>query len=113
MPTSSQKTRRQTSRALHVDKPRNLNWRTHLHQTQPINHQPLMRKRNIYLNRTRSHGIGEQGASAAKRKYYLPEEVRHERLTEGGDFVLSRRSAPLSAYKTQARNFAWCLDIIA
>jgi hypothetical protein len=72
-----------------------------------------MRKRNIYLNITLHHGIGEQGARAAKRKYYLTEEVRHKRLTEGGDFVLSRRSAPLSAYEPHARNFVLCLDIIA
>jgi hypothetical protein len=49
-----------------------------------------MRKRNIYLNMMPDHGNGEKGARAAKRKYYLTEEVRNERLTEGGDFVLRR-----------------------
>jgi hypothetical protein len=57
-------------------------------------------------------GIGEQGARAAKRKYYLTEEVRYERLTKGGDFILSRGSAPLSVYEPHARNFALCLDTL-
>jgi hypothetical protein len=36
------------------------------------------------------HGTGLKGARAAKRKYYLREEARNERLKEGGDFVLKR-----------------------
>lgn len=41
------------------------------------------------------HGTGQKDARAAKRKYYLAEEARHERLTEGGDFALSGRSEAL------------------
>ena len=52
-----------------------------------------------------SHGTGQKDARAAKRKYYLEEEVRNERLTEGGDFVLRGRSVPLHLSVPQARNF--------
>jgi hypothetical protein len=53
-----------------------------------------MRKRYIYLNIVPlPNGTGLKDARAAKRKYYLMEGTRNERLTEGGDFVLSR--APL------------------
>jgi hypothetical protein len=52
-----------------------------------------------------SHGNGQKDARAAKRKYYLEEEVRNERLTEGGDFVLRGRSEPLHLSVPQARNF--------
>jgi hypothetical protein len=42
-----------------------------------------------------THGNGQKDARAVKRKYYLREEARHKRLTVGGDFVLSGRSAAL------------------
>jgi hypothetical protein len=70
------------------------------------NHQLPTRARNKYLNiMLMSHGIGQKDARAARRKYYLEEEVRNERLTEGGDFVLSGRSVPLHLSVPQARNF--------
>jgi hypothetical protein len=40
----------------------------------------------------------------------LPKENTIRQLADG-DFVLSRRSAPLSAYEPHARNFVLCLDI--
>lgn len=64
----------------------------------------------MYLNIGPAHGIGRKGARAAKTKYYLEEEARYERLTEGGDFVLSRRSEPLRLCGPEARNFGLCLD---
>ena len=94
MPTSSQKTRSQTSRALHVDKRWYINGRTHLHQTPPSSHQPPMRKRNIYLNITPPHGNGEQGARAASKKYYLNDGARSKRLSEGGDFFEAGAAHP-------------------
>ena len=51
-------------------------------------------------------------ARAAKRKYYLEEEVRNERLTEGGDFVLSGLCEPLKLSDPQARKFVLCLNNI-
>jgi len=40
-----------------------------------------------------AHGTGLKGARTAKRKYYLKEGERNERLDEGGDFVLKRAEA--------------------
>lgn len=56
-------------------------------------HQPPTRKRNIYLNMALPQGIGETGARAAKKKYYLG--VGGRDCAEGGDFFLCRRSGPL------------------
>lgn len=44
------------------------------------------------------HGTGQKDTRAAKRKYYLNEGARNERLTEGGDFVLSRAERTLEAF---------------
>jgi len=52
-----------------------------------------------------------KGARAAQKKYYLKEEARYERLTEGGDFFCSGRSAPLRLSIPHARNFVLCLSI--
>ncbi|HNV30269.1 MAG TPA: hypothetical protein PKJ83_14085 [Cyclobacteriaceae bacterium] len=47
-----------------------------------------------------AHGTGLNDARAAKRKYYLMEGVRNERLTEGGDFVLKRAKRTLEAFSS-------------
>jgi len=59
-------------------------------------HQPPTLAFIKYLNIIpATHGTGQIDARAAKRKYDLEEGGRNERLTEGGDFVLSGRSEPL------------------
>jgi hypothetical protein len=40
-------------------------------KTPADSHQPPMRTRNIYLNMAMLKGIGEIGARAANKKYYL------------------------------------------
>jgi hypothetical protein len=43
-----------------------------------------------------THGIGWKDARAVKKKYYLMEEGRNERLTEGGDFFEAGAAHPCS-----------------
>ena len=74
-------------------------------------HQPPTLAFIKYLNIIpATHGTGQIDARAAKRKYYLEEEVRNERLTEGGDFVLSGLCEPLQRSDPHARRFVLCLN---
>ena len=50
--------------------------------------------RSKYLNMMPTHGTGQKDARAVKKKYYLKEEERNERLKEGGDFLEAGTAYP-------------------
>jgi len=58
----------------------------------------------VFKHRPAPHGIGQKGARDGERKYYLKEEGRNERLTEGGDFFSPGASEPFHLSDPQARN---------
>ncbi len=108
MQTSKRKTRRRNTSRTKTLRKTKMKTETRPATRGNANQQPPAANRHtkeVFKHRPTHHGIGRKGARAAKTKYYLEEEARYERQTEGGDFVLSRRSVPLRLSGPHARNF--------
>ena len=66
----------------------------------------------VFKHRPAHHGIGQKGARAGERKYYLKEEERHERLIEGADFLALGASEPLQLSDRRPVTFGLCLKYV-